>query len=182
MEYAKINDGKITEIVSTCENLPEGEWRILPTDFDCHINMDARFVDWSTGYLKPLERLAEEGLVEDRRGAYWHIDTRQPLEITEIGLDVPDGYTDKQPPDSNFAYWEPKNNQWQIDKAAEKDAQIQDIRSRRRYEFHAFDKYQTILSDTLTAGKKKQFMEWRQTWLDAPATGIEPERPAWFKE
>ncbi len=182
MEYAKIKNGKIEKIVSTCEKLPKGEWEILPPDFNCHIGMDARFVDWETGYVKPLERLAQEGLVEDNRGEYWQKSDGMPYSITEIGQSVPEGFTNKKPPESTFAYWDKKSKNWRVDKKAEAAAQQQEIRVQRKYEFETFDKYQTVLAGTLTKKQQNEFFAWKQAWLDAPKTKKPPNRPKWFKE
>ena len=36
-------------------------------------------------------------------------------------------------------------------------------------------------SDTLTEEQKAEVQSWRKAWLDAPETGIIPERPRWIK-
>lgn len=35
--------------------------------------------------------------------------------------------------------------------------------------------------DTLTEEQKAEVQSWRKAWLDAPETGIIPERPRWIK-
>ena len=35
--------------------------------------------------------------------------------------------------------------------------------------------------DTLTQEQKAEVQSWRKAWLDAPETGIIPEKPKWIK-
>ena len=34
--------------------------------------------------------------------------------------------------------------------------------------------------DSLTAEQYQELLTWRQSWLDAPETGVAPERPEWL--
>ncbi len=182
MEYAVISTGIIEKIISTNDK-PSKNWKPINfISFDGYPGMPEVFIDWKTGKIRPEEELIADGLLEDNRGKYWQKSTKMPYEITDIGQPVPEGFTDKEPPESLFAFWDEKADGWDVDHAAEEEARLQGIRERRRYEFQTFDKYKTILWDDLDSKQKSEYEKWRQMWLDAPETGKEPERPMWFKE
>jgi|GEM_PF-4421394 len=185
MEYVKITNGKIEKIISTPEPPPDSPsgWREIDgTTFAGHVGQDERMIDWSSGKIRPLEELIRDGVLKDNRGQYWHKDTLEPLEIKELNQEVPSEFTSKKPPMSASAFWNDEADEWNIDREADEKARIQDIRIRRREEFQIFEKYQTVLKDTLTKEQVNEFAVWRENWLDAPETGKEPIRPHWFRE
>jgi len=56
------------------------------------------------------------------------------------------------------------------------------LRDNRNKAFEAGDKYQLpALQTNLTTEQVQDYSTWRQKWLDAPETRVEPVKPLWFK-
>lgn len=54
------------------------------------------------------------------------------------------------------------------------------IRSRRETECFAVINRGQLWYELLTPEQKTELQIWYQAWLDAPSTGVIPERPAWL--
>lgn len=58
---------------------------------------------------------------------------------------------------------------------------VEEIRQKREQAFEMIDKYQLILYyNSLTEEEKVALKEYRQAWLDAPETGVIPDKLAWM--
>jgi len=56
------------------------------------------------------------------------------------------------------------------------------LRDNRNKAFKVGDKYQLpALQTKLTTEQVQEYSTWRQKWLDAPKTRVEPVKPLWFK-
>ena len=64
---------------------------------------------------------------------------------------------------------------------SEDDAKLVEIRSRRESECYPIINRGGLWYDLLTKAEKDELLEWYQAWLDAPETGIIPEKPSWLK-
>ena len=64
---------------------------------------------------------------------------------------------------------------------SEDDAKLVEIRSRRKSECYPIINRGGLWYDLLTKAEKDELLQWYQDWLDAPETGIIPEKPSWLK-
>lgn len=77
------------------------------------------------------------------------------------------------------------DDEWVFDESkkslVDKERQAMVIRFRRDEECFPVINRGGIWYDTLTKAEKDELLEWYQAWLDAPETGIIPEKPSWLK-
>ena len=76
---------------------------------------------------------------------------------------------------------ETQTEEYKADKAAwDAEQAKKELRRRRQEEcFPVIDRGKPWY-DSLTAEQYQELLTWRQSWLDAPETGIAPERPEWL--
>ena len=61
------------------------------------------------------------------------------------------------------------------------DWELEKFRNKRSEEFALYDKYQLALVwQGLTTNQQQEYVIWRNDWLDATETLIEPNRLSWF--
>ena len=60
--------------------------------------------------------------------------------------------------------------------------QQQDIRKRREKECFPVINRGSLWYEKLSEEQDAELREWYQTWLDAPETGVIPDRPLWLEE
>ena len=63
----------------------------------------------------------------------------------------------------------------------EEDDKLEMIRSIRESECYPIINRGGLWYDLLTKAEKDELLQWYQDWLDAPETGIIPEKPSWLK-
>lgn len=64
----------------------------------------------------------------------------------------------------------------------EKETSLIFIRTRRESECFSIINRGTLWHDKLSTQQKSELSKWYEAWLDAPATGVIPERPTWIDE
>lgn len=175
MEYIFNNNGIIHH--SCGATLPEGAFKVSGWK-----GTPGEPWDWYDKGVRILdEKLVAAGLREDHRGTYYDKD-KQQHKITVL---------DKSP-DSSWTTetWDHITDvlnldtlSWEEDKDAKAEYEDTILRGTRVSEFSIFDKYQLpLLWDELTEDQQAEYTEWRTAWLNAPSTGVQPDRPEWFQD
>jgi hypothetical protein len=177
MEYIEIKDGIIIGHYDALK-VPKGNQYKAVDIFNGYKGMKAAMID-DRGSVRPISDLIADGLVKDCRGKYWDKTTKQYHEISEYDQEPDPNWTDKQPSGMPYEYW--NGDDWTENPDEKAKYELNIIRMKRSSEFAQFDKYQLPLPwGDLTESQKSEYTAWRSAWLDAPTTGIEPERPEWF--
>jgi len=179
MEYIEIKNGTVIGHYDS-EKIPEGIQYKSVRNFNGWVGMNAGMLN-ENGQIRPEAQLIAEGFIKDNRGDYWDKKSKQKHTITELGQEPLKEWTDKKPSGLVYEVWD--GNAWVIDPTVKKEYDLAKTRFTRNSEFNIFDKYQLpLLWASLSAVQQKEFKVWREAWLNAPKTDIEPARPSWFKE
>lgn len=103
MEYIKIEDGKVTGHYSA-KSIPDGKEYKEVINFTGYIGCDSAMLN-EDGSIKTDSELVELGFIKDNRGDYYNTKYKSKITIEELGVSIPDGYTDKIP-NSEFDDWD----------------------------------------------------------------------------
>jgi hypothetical protein len=116
MEYCKIENGKITEYISTNVIHKGEEWREIDgSTFNGAVGMPEEWIDWKAGKLKEDDVLISEGLIVDNRGVkIYDKKTGHEFEIKALNFDIPETHT-KKAPATQFDKWD--GEKWVTDQA-----------------------------------------------------------------
>lgn len=178
MEYIEIKDGVIIGHYDAAE-VPQGQQYKAVESFNGYKGMKVAMID-ERGAIRPIEDLIADGLVKDLRGKYWDKTTKQLFEIKEYDQEPNPNWTTLEPSGMPYEHW--AGDSWQDDPDEKAEYELNLIRIKRSSEFTIFDKYQLPLPwNELSETQKEEYTGWRSAWLNAPTTGIEPERPDWFQ-
>ena len=66
-EYCKIEDGRISEYISTNDPKPKnGKWiKVNGAIFEGYVGLEKKFIDWNTEKIKPLKNLITKEIIND---------------------------------------------------------------------------------------------------------------------
>ena len=178
MEYIKIENGQIAGHFCARE-LPEGKEFKEVTNFNSYVGIDVKAIDFENGgCLKAVDVLISLGIVKDNRGVYYHKKTKLEFEIKELDIEIPKNFTKLKP--KQFDKWD--GSKWVEDFVMKAEYADALLRGKRSVEFSMFDKYQLpLLWNGLSTKEQHEYLIWRDKWLDAPETGVRPERLSWFQ-
>ncbi len=174
MEYVYNNNGQIHH--SCGSSLPEGAikvtgWKGTPGEPWEWYKNGSRISD---------DDLVATGLRKDYRGKYYDKDK---LEHKISVLDKePESTWTKDIWSHHTDVLNQETMTWIEDTDAKAEYEEAILRGKRTTEFSLFDKYQLpLLWADLTEAQQTEYTEWRTSWLNAPETKIQPERPEWFQ-
>ncbi|MDC7234978.1 MAG: hypothetical protein PQJ58_17220 [Spirochaetales bacterium] len=127
------------------------------------------------------DELLKAGIRQDFKGTYFDKE-KQKHTITALD-EKPDSSWTKEKWDHITDVLDEEKGIWVEDSEKKKDYQKNLLRRKRSTEFFLFDKYQLPLPwCSLSQKQQDDYISWRDAWLQAPDTGIEPDRPDWFQE
>jgi hypothetical protein len=121
-----------------------------------------------------------KGLRSDYRGTYYDQDKREH-QITLLD-EEPDISWTKEKWNHPTDCLDMKSKKWKTDSGKRVEYEKSILRTKRTSEFLLFDKYQLPLPwSELTKIQQSEYLDWRNNWLKAPESGVQPERLEWFK-
>ena len=104
------------------KKMPEGkQYKEVTGAFNGTVGMTKEWLDLeSGGRVLPLPQLIEKGLVTDKRGTWYHKQTRQIRNVTMLN-EIPDEEWTQELPDHDDPYciWSEKSGTWEHDSIAE---------------------------------------------------------------
>lgn len=106
MQYIEIKDNIVVD--HCCSNkIPSGSQYKQVTDFNAYVGISSIALDFENGgQLKPEEELITLGVIKDTRGIYYHVETKEKIEIKKLNVEIPNSLTKSKP--SEFDEWDGK--------------------------------------------------------------------------
>ncbi len=174
MEYIFNHDGKIQH--SCGATLPKGAIKVTGWN-----GTPGEPWEWyKKGIRISDDELVADGLRKDYRGTYYDQD-KQEHKINALDKEPEPTWT-KENWSHNTDVLDLETMTWKEDAKAKSKFENAILRGKRASEFSQFDKYQLpLLWANLTESQQTEYTEWRNAWLNAPETKIQPERPVWFQ-
>ena len=137
------------------------------------------------GWYEKGIRLSEDDLVQkglriDCRGTYYDQD-KKVHQISLLDIEPDDSWT-KEKWNHSTDFLDLESKKWKADPVKKAEFEESILRNKRSAEFSLYDKYQLPLPwSELSEDQQAEYIEWRNAWLYAPDTGIQPVRPEWFE-